>query len=410
MILVLSIVSSAAFYAASFLWVEYFWWGAFFFLFPVFYCTRFKKLTFAHGFMWGYLTYGLQLSALWVLTVEYGQGWFRFFAPGIAVCWFGLFSGLWFKFLTFNSVYVKYLATVAFFLFIDKAVLSPFFFELEGYPFVLPVLPLMYGANLGLLPILGKTGLLAGLILLQLFFAYEYRVITFCLIIGLFFLVPLQKQQGDWQNECIVVSHIWKEKTPYERAQEICHALIDIVQKYPEKRVIILPESVFPWPLHEHKYALTMWTQNALQNDKHLILGSYRRSQVNLFNTFYNVHQSRIIFYYDKTHMIPFFEKTNSCPLFLKGNDLFLSTKESFTKGGSHERWLSHGSLTFTTITPLLCSEAFWRMPHKKRAIHLVNDNYFRLAYFPKLMWLLAHLNAFDQDTDLLYCSWRSNF
>jgi apolipoprotein N-acyltransferase len=405
----LYLLSSAAFYVASFLWTPYYWWTAFFFLIPLFYISRSKKLTFFQGFVWGSIVYSLHISAIWLVCIEYGTGWLRFVAPACIVCWFALFSGLWFITLNIQWITARYLATLAFFFFIDSIILTPFFYCLEGYPFALPLVPLMHGARLGLLPILGKIGLLSGLIFIQLLAAYEYVFLSIALIGLLFFTVPIKNQQGDWREQCIGVTHIWKEKEPYERAQEICHALIDTVQKYPEKRVIVLPESAFPWPLHEYKYALKMWTDNALGQERYLILGAYRKNNGKLFNTFYNVHRSRIIFYYDKTHLIPFFEKTNSSR-FLKGfNSLFLSTKESFSENTLYRKWIFRGLSTSDLITPLVCSEAFWHMPKKGKAINLVNDSHFSLAYFPRLMELLAHLNATQNQTALFYCSWRSN-
>lgn len=404
----LYIISSAALYAASFLWVQFCWWGVFFFLVPLFYLSQYKKLTFFNGFVWGALTFSLQFSAIWLLSIEYGTGWFRFIAPGLVACWFAFFSGLWFISLTIDSVVMRFVFTVNYFLFINFVILFPFSCSLEGYPFALPLLPLMYGAQLGLLPIIGKIGLLAVLILIQLIAAYNYSFLSVLLTVGFFFLSPIKEQQGDWRKQCVGVSYMWSEKTPYERAQEICHVLIDIVQKYPEKRVIVLPESVFPWPLHEHSYALRMWTDNALGDNRELLLGSYRKKGGKLLNTFYNVHRSRIIFYYDKTHLIPFFEKTNSSPILRKGNSLFLSTKESFTPGTCRARLLKTEFLP--SITPMVCSETFWLMPSKKQVVALVNDSYFSLLYFPELMSLLARLNALEQNTALFYCSWRSNF
>ncbi|MFT6765381.1 MAG: apolipoprotein N-acyltransferase [Alteromonas naphthalenivorans] len=406
----LYLLSSAALYVASFLWIKYCWWGTLLFLTPLFYVARYKQLTFVQGFAWGCIVYTAHMSAIWLVCIEYGTGWLRFGAPVATVFWFAILSGLWFILLKTRFIIIRYTATIGFFFFIDSIVLFPFFNCLEGYPFALPLIPLMHGAHLGLLPTLGKIGLLAGLILIQLLYAYQYFIVPIVVTGLLFFTVPIKQQQGDWKDQCIGIAHMWKEQQPYERAQEICHVLIDTIRKHPEKRVVVLPESVFPWPLHEHEYALKMWTDNALEQTRYLILGSYRKNNGKLLNTFYIVQRSRIIFYYDKTHLIPFFEKTNSSPL-LKGlNSLFLSTKESFSKSTLYRKWIFRGSRTFTDITPLICSEAFWHMPKNKKAINLVNDAYFRLPYFPRLMRSLAHLNAAEQNTELFYCSWRSNF
>ncbi len=404
----LYVIISAALYAASFLWMPFFWWSTFLFLVPLFYVARFKKFTFFHGFTWGFITYTLQLLAVWFLSIEQGEGLFRFFAPGIVICWFALFTGFWFCSIRIQSLSVQCVVTSLFFIFINYAVLTPFFGYLEGYPFALPIVPIAYGGHLGLLPLIGKIGLLIGLVTIQVLIAYEHVFLPIFLTIALFFTVPASEQQSDWKKKCIGISHRWNEQKPYERAQEICHTLIKTIQKYPKKRVLILPESVFPWPLHEHRYAIRMWTDNALKDNKHLILGSYRRNNGKLRNTFYNIYQGRIIFYYDKTHLIPFFEKTNSSQILRKGNSLFLSTKESFTPGTTGARLLKTEFLP--SITPMVCSETFWLMPSCKQAIALVNDSYFSLSYFPELMNLLAQMNALEKNTALFYCSWRSNF
>lgn len=404
----LYVISSAALYAASFLWIKYFWWGAFLFLIPLFLISRTRKFTFTHGFIWGIVTYSLQLFALLVLIIEQGSGWLRFFAPCVVIGWFAVFAGLWFYSLNVRNVWVQVIVTLLFFLSIDLGILTPFFGHLEGYPFALPLLPLMYGVQIGLLPFIGKINLLVGLILIQNLAAHAYVFLSITLTILLFFIVPINHQKSEWKDKCIAVPFNFIEQTPYERAQEICHVLIDTVQKHPEKRMIVLAESVFPWPLEQHQYAIDMWTENALLQNTHLILGAYRKKGEKCLNSFYNVYQGRIIFYYDKTHLIPFFEKTNSSLLLRKGNDLFLSTKESFTPGTCRASLLKTEFLP--PITPRVCSEIFWHMPRQTCVIALIKDSYFSLSYYFKLMQLLAQMNALEQNTELFYCSWRSNF
>jgi apolipoprotein N-acyltransferase len=409
------ILSSAAIYAASFLFIFYFWWGAFFFLVPLFYLLRTKHLTFFHGFVWGIVTYGFHLSAVGAVSVEYGKGLFRFIAPLIVLMWFALWSGLWFVGLSSVRNYslhfkivLQLFITSVFFFFIHYIVLFPFFCQVQGYPFVLPLIPLMYGNLLGWLPFVGSGVMLAILIGFQLTVAYQYKFSALALLVVFLSGIIFQKKQT-WQQQFQTINYAWKHKEAYERAQEICHALIKAQEKHPHKRVLVLPESSFPFPLQEHLYALKMWTTNALFDDKYLILGSYRRETGKLFNTFYIVYQGRIILYYDKRHLIPFFETPHYFKrIFEKGNTLFLHKKESFTRGLTSPKNFSITSIA--NLTPLICSETFWTMPYQKRTISLVNDSYFSLAYFPIVMWVLAQLNALENESDLLYCSYRSNF
>lgn len=406
------ILSSAALYAASFLCLPFFWWALFFFLIPLFLALRSQKLSFMHGFLWGLVSYGLLFSAVWLVSIEYGVGRFRYCAPVLIVGWFSFFSGLWFMLLTKTVSYKGYKKTLmqtsittGYFMIIHTLVLWPFFGYPQGYPFVCPLIPLMYVCSPALLPLIRTAGLLFVLIGIQVLFVQKTKLAL--LAIGLFFLSEKQRV-GDWKKEMLCTAQKWTYVEPYERAQEICHHLIVCKERYPEKKIIILPESTFPFVLTEHLYAVKMWTENALHNDTYLILGGYRREGGKLFNTFFATHQGRIIYYYDKTHLIPFFEQNHPNQLvFKKGNSLFLHKKESFSPGTSPQNtFMLTGS---DLITPLICSETFWAMPSCVQAVALVNDSYFSLAYFPLIMRLLAQMNSLEQRTDLLYCSlWGS--
>lgn len=412
MTIYLFVLSSAVLYAASFLCLPFFWWALFFFLIPLFWALRFYRLSFLHGVMWGCVSYGSLLSAVWLVSIEYGAGWFRYSAPGLVVLWFALWSGLWFVLLTMACSYtgskkalVQTSITTAYFMGIHTLVLWPFFGCAQGYPFVCPLIPLIYVSSPGLLPFIHTAGLLFILVGIQVLCVQKTKLAL--LGIGLFFL-PDQRMAGCWKQEMLCTAERWSCPEPYERAQEICHHLIACKERHPEKRFIVLPESTFPFVLTEHLYAVKMWTDNALQTDTYLILGAYRREGGKLFNTFFITHQGRIIYYYDKTHLIPFFEQNHSNKLvFKKGNSLFLHKKESFSPGTSPQNtFMLTGS---DLITPLICSETFWTMPSCAQAVALVNDSYFSLAYFPLTMRLLAHMNALEQRTDLLYCSlWGS--
>lgn len=378
---------------------------------PIFYFLRRNNLSFVHGFVWGMVAFGFHFSAIAMVCIEYGIGWFKFIAPLIPLIWFALWSGIWFWFLSLKNNSFWYLIVSSFFfLFIHYIILFPFFCEFSGYPFVFPLIPLMYGNMARCVSLIGKEGLLLGLIGFQLTFAYQRWNSALVLFLFLFSnCLVTKKQEYKWQEPFQTIACKWTQHNPYERAQEICHLLIEARVKHPQKRVFVLPESSFPFPLHEHKHALKMWTANALFDDKYLILGSHRREGKKLFNTFYIVYKGRIIFYYDKRHLVPFFETPHRFKkIFEKGNTLFLHKKESFTRSLVPPKTFSAASLD--DFTPLICSEIFWTTSYQKRRIALVNDAYFSSAYFPLVMRVLAQLNAFENDSNLLYCSYRSNF
>lgn len=406
------VVSSAALYAASFLWVPFFWWMLFFFLMPLFFVLQFYRLSFWHGFLWGCISYSLLLSAVWLVSIEYGTGWFRYGAPGLLVIWFALWSGVWFLLLgitcSYNGyakIFLQISITTFYFMGIHNGVLWPFFCRMEGYPFTYPLIPLMYVVSPLLLSLVHKAGALFIVVAIQVCFVQITRYVLLAIV---FFFISGPQEKEDWKNDIVCSAQRWQCTQPYERAQEICHHLITVKEQWPEKKVIVLPESTFPFILSEHVYAMTMWTDNVLHNDTYLILGTYRREGAKLFNSFLIIHQGRIIYYYDKKHLITFFEQNHfKTKLFKKGNSLFLLKKEPFSVGSS-------APIPFTLtgsdqLFPLICSESFWAMPSQARAIALINDSYFRLDYFPLTMRLLAYMNALEAKTDLLYCSlWSS--
>jgi apolipoprotein N-acyltransferase len=189
----------------------------------------------------------------------------------------------------------------------------------------------------------------------------------------------------------------------------VCSVLTEAANKHPDKRVFVLPESTFPFPLENNSYALKMWTDNALKEDKVLVIGGYRSEEQKLFNTMYIVKNNRIIFYYDKTHLVPFFEEKKNLPkLFKKGNSLFLSKRNSFIRSKNPCRTCFLEDISFK---PLICSEVFWKLPKKgNQFLVLANDFYFSFSYFPRVMKRLAQMNTYKQASNLVYCSYWCNY
>ncbi len=132
-----------------------------------------------------------------------------------------------------------------------------------------------------------------------------------------------------YPEKIVIVSKCFYESQPYERAQEVCHALIDARQRCPQAELFILPESTFPFPLNEHLYALSMWF--AHEPNAHIVIGSHYVEHQKLYNCAYVLHQGRIIHRYVKAALLPFFEEHVPFNFFLRScHQLFLNGKTNF--------------------------------------------------------------------------------
>ena len=413
------IISSAAFYAASFL-IDFCWPISFFCFVPLF-TQRFSSYVFAAlaGFVWGAIAYGLTLSALLEVAVrlaERPQG--HLYALAF-LGYFVFFSMMWFLLALFlarrtGSWIVAWLLS-SFFYF--ACMHTGFFYFLTGYlygyPLACPLLPLMrVPACLGLLPLVRWYGLLFALLCVQVGIAQRKLVLIFVgsipFLLGLF-IFSQTKLCEERDQKVVIVSQMFYEKTPYERAHELHDAVREMERLHPSAKMFVLPESAFPFPLNRYHYVQELLSQ--VCKDKYVVLGSHfscvdSKGRDFLYNSAYVLHKGRILYRYDKKLLLPFFEEQPTESFFLqRTRSPFLAGKLPFNSQGASQRPCTLPGVG--TFSFRICSELLWDVPAGTQVVVLVNDSHYAYAYFPRLFRLFAQFQALEKKSSLLYCGWR---
>jgi|GEM_PF-3221853 len=417
----LCIISSAAFYAASFL-IDFWWWVSFICFIPLFIqdFSSYRRALLA-GFLWGLIAYGLSLSALLEVIVRLGTtpisyvyavgflGYFVFFS----MAWCAL--ALFFKRITKSLIGGWFLSSLLYFLWMHTG----FFYFLTGYfygyPLACPLLPLINTPGfLGLLPLVGWYGLLFALLCFQAGMSQQKLKIS-CVgglpfLLG-FFVFNRSEMYKKQDQKVAMISSFFYKKTPYERAQELCDVLYKAQQSYPYAKMFVLPESAFPFPLNTYQYEQEMLLQAC--NDKYLVLGSHyfcvnSKGKKCLYNSAYVLHKGCIVYRYDKRLLLPFFEEEPTQSFFLqRALSPFLVGKSAFESQRKQQELCSMPKLGVFSLR--ICSELLWDIPQGQQVLVLVNDSYYRYAYFSHLFKLFAEFQALEKRSTLFYCGWQKN-
>jgi len=426
-------MSSALLGACAFLQPAYCGWFVFIYLIPLFYsiatssvATNCVHYRFIDGFLWGCIFFGLHMHGLLRVILDHAQGkeagvlsWI------LLIIYCSFYSGIWFWLAEkLSSFFVKpisrilcwLLITFCFFYFVEHGILW-IFGRFEGYPFAVPLLPLAaHPSWLFCLPFFGSSCLTIVLFLIPVFFSLYLVHKSIFYQVSLFFtLLPFligwfwheeKMKVPNWLHKVgVVVPTLVSSNNPFECAQEITYCLMNYCERNHNVRILIMPESSYPFALNEHPEAVGMWAQNVLFDDKILLLGSHRRSGKKLFNTFYCIKKRRIIFSYDKKHTIPFIEYlpqpwNNS--KFLQS--LFLNKKEQFNV--SQKPRTPFSPIKKVTMLPYICSELFFaknKENNQEPIVCIVNDSWFSACSMRTLLYLVACYKALAWQQDILY-------
>lgn len=383
-----------------------------------------EKIQTNNVFFWGWFVGALfffiqMFGFLWV-TIFNGNGFVRFMYPLVLMIYCGAHTGIWFyilkKISKYNALWKKYtgwfLSSLLYFVWVDRFILWPFG-QIEGYSLVFPLIPLVgFFQTLHSVAWSNKWFVFSLVIIFQINIYHllqKKKWIQLCTVSTvfpfIFLMIPLFKDDTTEWIDTMAFLPLPKKKAPYEMAQDICLSLIEAQQRKRGATIFILPESAFPFVLSEHQYALQMWHDNVLQNDKKLIIGSHSRIDGKLYNSFLLVHQCRITESYNKSHLVPFFEYIPPFfRSFLSFKDLFITSKEPFLRGKFSDRSLT---LNNTIIVPCLCSELFfnsWKqVPPDSPFVCLMNDFYFKGSGYSKIMLNYARFFTFVQKRSLAY-------
>ncbi len=413
------ILSSAAFYAASFL-IKFCWWVSFCCFVPLFF-QRFSsyRCALGAGFLWGVVAYGLTLSALLEVMIRLGESPIKYLYALGFLGYFVFFSMMWcvlalfFKKTTKSWGWGWFLSSLFYF----SWVYIDFFYFLTGrhygYPLACPLVPLIQRpAFLGLLPSVGWCIFLGALLCFQVGVSQRNKMVMVLGVVPFLLGLCVNNQNVIEQkgiHKIVIISRMFYQTTPYERAQELYNALCDAQQVHSQACLFVFPESAFPFPLNEYRYVQELLSESC--NDGYVVLGShYSDVSVDkknvLYNSAYVLHKGRIIHRYDKRLLLPFFEEQSTQSFFLqKVPSPFLEKKCSFiAQVVEPQPCFVPGAGTFSFR---MCSELLWDIPKGENVLLLVNDSHYAYEYFQHLFRSFAHFQALEKKSILYYCGWQ---
>jgi len=207
----------------------------------------------------------------------------------------------------------------------------------------------------------------------------------------------------EYLAQCVYVPPPRERVHPIDCAQAIDEKIERACASKPNARMLLMPESTYPFPLNENNHAIQMWSLT-LGDDRSLILGTHWQEGDDFYNCLCCVNDSRIIHRYVKNHLFWFTEYIpfpwSNCAwirnLFLKNKQGFSSTEKS--GGGSHE--LPGFSCRFA-----ICSELFFNAYARgpEPLLAMVHDAWFSARYLRDLMFLYARFAAMAKNQEIIY-------
>jgi len=375
---------SALLFSSSFVFPHYINFFVFLFLIPLFYLVvSNRNLSFKEGLWWGSLSFAVHYYAILPLIIEHAQGKLRFFAWFLLLIYFALHAGFWFlcsnwltSYFKKRSIVIWSVTSLLYFYWMDQHLF--WIFDVKcGTPFSSPLLPLAaHGQWLYCLPFIGRYILVLIIILASSAWAqWLVRRKTVYLLMGILLWIPfIVGWFFNWQegtNELDEISFLIPPKATaymYDLAQEIMQQLQTVKDIQPNVKLIIAPESTFPFCLNDEKKFLVMWHENAL-DDTHLFIGSHRREDSKIYNCLYWIYKGRIMFTYDKKHLMPFTEMIPKLMQPFVWLHSIFSNNTIFSRAQTvHNNEFCVGSKTFC---PMICADLFFydtKTENKKRS------------------------------------------
>lgn len=412
------IISSAGMLAAAFQWPAQCGWLVFIFLLPLFYAAHQRSLSFADGCMWGIIFFSLHWWGLFLVVHEHGSGTWRYAAPVFLTVYAALYAGLWFLLLnrlirTAGFFFSCVISTFLYFVVVYRCIFW-IFSCCRGYCFALPLLPLAYEPRwLYALPWISSYGLLALLIIFSATVAHflHTRNLKFlglaamsCVPFVVGWVVQEVERVPSYVQSLTYAQPPHKREHPIDCAQAIDNAIQTALAKKPRAKIILMPESSYPFPLNENEQALAMWDTNALAGGQTLIIGTHCAQAGNLHNCISCVNNRRIIQNYVKSNLFWF---TEYVPFpwcnFNFFQKLFLKNKKGFSS--TENCCAQFHILPNLTCTCAICSEFFFRSysPGSLPLLVVVNDAWFSAAYLQNLMFLCARYAALEEQREIIY-------
>jgi len=412
--------SSSVIFALSFISPDSIGLLTFFYLTPIFYLGLKHSLSFKYGFFWGICFYSIHFYYLFILIHEKGQGEFKQFAAVFIIFYFSFFSGCWFyfsnKFSKNKGIYYKaiiWCLLTFLFIFINYNFIFWIFGSNSGYVLTHPLLPLINWNLLNFLPIIGIWLLTLILIIFSMLLTlllinkkmtlFLFSLICFFPFFACIFIYKEKIIDKIDSNEIGFIDNSDNSNNPYDIANNIKSKILQLVKQKPNIKIILLPESAFPFALNEFEEIINWWFYELKDKKIHILLGSHRKEKGKTFNTSYHLFDSRIINYYDKTNLIFFSEYLPDSWKIIGLSKLFLNNSKEFCPGKERNTIFEIGNLK---IQPCICSDLFLQKKLFKEfdfILFFMNINWFSINYIKRLLYLFIKFKELELNKLIIY-------
>lgn len=272
----------------------------------------------SYGFLWGMIVFTVYFWWLFVLFyTKYGNLWCCILSLCMII-WCSSLAGLWFVFFPFARLW----STVIFFIIISKYCfcLSG---VVEGYSLCSPLVVLAsYPWMLDCLYGLSDAGMLALLFAAQISCADALQakkencskvIFVGCMIIFIVGHLSNPQLQTLQTSKMITLCPWWYGcGDPMFAGYRMSHDLSVVMQKYPETKLIVMPESTYCWDLQEYRSFMEIWSDSA--GDAQILFGAHEADNSADNGTSHNVvfllHNNTLLFRYRKQHFMPLIERS----------------------------------------------------------------------------------------------------
>lgn len=406
---------------SAFAYPTLFFWQIFLFLIPIFYYGVYAgSLTFLDGFFWGFIYNTIHFLEFFFLLKKYNS---LIVAAGCFFClvvYSSVYAGGWFCIGTFVSSrhhaqwykrFIWIMVSWFYFFFIQFYL---FWMIGMGDCFANLLLPCAhYPSTLRLLPIVGSTVLVlsviicaqlltAALVTKKISFLWGALcfVIPFC--VGLMYQYPAASVP-QWLHTIGYVAPLANYTGyPLDDAQEINHKIMQFLYEHPHKKIVIMPEEGYPYPLNTVPEAVVIWQQNGLASGVTLLIGAHKVDREKLFNSLYRIDDTNISALYDKSFLVPLYEYIPS-PSLNWARKLFLKDKQGFC---ASDRQQTPIAITDgCVVMPYICSDLYFSTQYKlpNTLLCIVNDGWCYLPEMRHIMYLFARYRAIELRQPCIY-------
>ncbi|HXW86331.1 MAG TPA: hypothetical protein VEK38_03240, partial [Candidatus Bathyarchaeia archaeon] len=390
---------SAVLYALAFIEPCYCWWMVFIFALPIFYAAHHYRLSFAEGYFWGILVFGLHLHGVLIGIVRMAEGpWhIRLIPVFFIVLYQAFFAALTFwiahmlaqsniikKLLQKNhdTFYTKHaiwtLALLAFSFHLDQLCLLIFDY-CEGYVFMNSLIPLaqyppLLNAFLAAhkMPVKPLENLASFIITPLLIGSFLYIMLQKrakktlcaaaigCVAFCLFFTVQEKSMTKPAYLEHVKPLQLifWSSPNIAAMANAGRARFIELLKKWPDTEVIILPEAAFYCSHLEKEHISLYWSTEYLGKAIHIILGTFRWSHDQYRNAFLWFYDGIIQASFDKKHAMLLTERTPTLFNRASIHDLYFQRFPEIVPSDNKRPRLQ--ITPNFAIVPYICSELFF--------------------------------------------------